>query len=207
MIRFSFSIFAGVIQTFLLNGPTTNDKGCAIRWDSCWSWGLTSKRGLISFNLLSSAPSLPLPSFDSPFSLCPCNRPCRWLLSLALVLLSLSNGHTVQQYYALIFSIIFVLYIPILFLKEISPPSASTHASSQSIQSTVFSFNQIQQSSPSHTIKSFVQEIWNTMTGLTSTYLIVYVVGIVGFAQLSNNASVYLQVSEQDFVCIFSLKS
>jgi len=42
LIRFSFSILAGVIQAFLLNGPSTNSSTCEIAWDACWSWGLTS---------------------------------------------------------------------------------------------------------------------------------------------------------------------
>jgi hypothetical protein len=41
-IRFMACVFAGAIQSFLLNGPSTNDQtGCRIAWDSCWSWGLT----------------------------------------------------------------------------------------------------------------------------------------------------------------------
>jgi hypothetical protein len=40
-VRFSFCIVAGVIQTFLLNGPSTNDSDCAINLENCWSWGLT----------------------------------------------------------------------------------------------------------------------------------------------------------------------
>eukprot|EP00981_Chlorochromonas_danica_P001508 scaffold326_cov169-Ochromonas_danica.AAC.9 len=40
-IRFSFCMVAGVIQTFLLNGPTTNDPDCPTDAMDCWSWGLT----------------------------------------------------------------------------------------------------------------------------------------------------------------------
>lgn len=41
-IRFMACVGAGAIQSFLLNGPSTNDQtGCPIAWDSCWSWGLT----------------------------------------------------------------------------------------------------------------------------------------------------------------------
>jgi hypothetical protein len=43
-IRFTFCIIAGMIQTFLLNGPTTNADGCKIAFADCWSWGLTVKR-------------------------------------------------------------------------------------------------------------------------------------------------------------------
>ena len=41
LIRFSCSTFAGVLQTFLLNGPTTNSSTCEISASQCWSWGLT----------------------------------------------------------------------------------------------------------------------------------------------------------------------
>eukprot|EP01035_Chromulina_nebulosa_P018201 gene18201-23863_t len=41
IIRFSFCMIAGLIQAVLLNGPTTNESGCAISFDNCWSWGLT----------------------------------------------------------------------------------------------------------------------------------------------------------------------
>lgn len=39
-VRFIFSMVAGVIQTFLLNGPTTNSSDCEISWKECWAWGL-----------------------------------------------------------------------------------------------------------------------------------------------------------------------
>lgn len=39
-VRFLFSLLAGAIQTFLLNGLDTNPPGCAIAFDHCWSWGL-----------------------------------------------------------------------------------------------------------------------------------------------------------------------
>lgn len=41
MIRFSFSVLAGVIQAVLLNGPTTNEPGCPVSLETCWSFGLT----------------------------------------------------------------------------------------------------------------------------------------------------------------------
>ena len=40
-IEFSFCIFAGLIQTLLLNGPSTNDASCPQSLSQCWSWGLT----------------------------------------------------------------------------------------------------------------------------------------------------------------------
>jgi hypothetical protein len=40
-IRFAFTMLGGVIQAFLVNGPSTNDSDCAISVQDCWSWGLT----------------------------------------------------------------------------------------------------------------------------------------------------------------------
>jgi len=40
-IFFVFCVVASVIQTLLTNGPATNEEGCQISWDKCWSWGLT----------------------------------------------------------------------------------------------------------------------------------------------------------------------
>lgn len=42
-IRFSFTMLAGVIQAFMVNGPTTNPSDCPIDAQDCWSWGLTGK--------------------------------------------------------------------------------------------------------------------------------------------------------------------
>lgn len=40
-IRFSCCVLSGLLQTCLLNGPTTNAPGCNISAFECWSWGLT----------------------------------------------------------------------------------------------------------------------------------------------------------------------
>eukprot|EP01041_Mallomonas_annulata_P002110 gene2110-4125_t len=106
IIRFSFSILAGAIQTFLVNGPTTNDPNCKIRWDHCWQFGLT----------------------------------------------------------------MLVLVSPILFLKELD----GSHI-------------------PLRTLREFMEEIWDTMQNLTTLSLMIYVVGIMAFGQLTNNASTYIQ--------------
>jgi hypothetical protein len=34
-------MISGIIQTFLLNGPSTNKEGCEISFLHCWSWGLS----------------------------------------------------------------------------------------------------------------------------------------------------------------------
>ena len=40
-IRFSASVFAGILQTFLINGRSTNAADCSISFNSCWNWGLS----------------------------------------------------------------------------------------------------------------------------------------------------------------------
>ncbi len=35
-IRYTFCILSGVIQTFLLNGPTTSPNDCPIDFQDCW---------------------------------------------------------------------------------------------------------------------------------------------------------------------------
>ena len=37
----SFCILSGVIQTFLLNGPSTSPSDCPIDFQDSWAWGLT----------------------------------------------------------------------------------------------------------------------------------------------------------------------
>jgi len=41
LVRFCFSIFAGVIQTFFLNGRQTNAEDCNISFGECWEFGLS----------------------------------------------------------------------------------------------------------------------------------------------------------------------
>jgi hypothetical protein len=40
-LRFTFSMIAGLIQTFLLNGKSTSPSDCKIGISGCWSFGLT----------------------------------------------------------------------------------------------------------------------------------------------------------------------
>ena len=39
-IRFFCTILGGLIQAFLVNGPSTNPPNCPIQASSCWAWGL-----------------------------------------------------------------------------------------------------------------------------------------------------------------------
>ena len=116
-VRFTFCIVAGFIQTFLLNGPTTNDSDCRIAPTSCWSWGLS-----------------------------------------------------INGYYGLLFCLIFILSIPIYWLKELD----ATHI-------------------PRHTASHFFHEVWLTLKNLTTFYLVIFVIGVQGFTNFTNNANIQLQ--------------
>jgi hypothetical protein len=116
-IRFTFCILSGVIQTFLLNGPTTNQSGCPIAFDQCWSWGLT-----------------------------------------------------INQYYGLLFGIVFILSIPIVWLKEIDV----SHL-------------------PRHTFSHFVGELWQTLKNLTTLYLLIFVIGVSSLTNFTLTTNVYMQ--------------
>lgn len=116
-VRFGFCVVAGVIQTFLLNGPSTNSSDCPTDFQDCWSWGLT-----------------------------------------------------INQYYGLLFGLIAILTIPIFWLKELD----ASHI-------------------PQHTVRHFFEEIWETLKNLTTFYLVIFVVGVCGFTNFTNNANIQLQ--------------
>jgi len=116
-IRFSFCVVAGIIQTFLLNGPSTNDSDCSIDIQDCWSWGLS-----------------------------------------------------INGYYGLLFAVIFLLTLPLFWLKELDATNI-----------------------PQHTGAHFFKEIWDTLKNLTTFYLIIYVIAIQGFTNFTSNASIQLQ--------------
>ncbi len=116
-IRFSFCVIAGIIQTFLLNGPSTNESGCEISFQSCWAWGLT-----------------------------------------------------INGYFGLLFAIVFVLAIPICWLKELE----DTHV-------------------PRHTASFFFKEIWLILQNMTTFYILIFILGIQTLTNFTSNANIQLQ--------------
>ncbi len=117
-INFSFGVVAGVIQTFLLNGPSTNNADCPTSFQSCWAWGLT-----------------------------------------------------VNQYYGVLFVIIFILTIPILWLKELD-------------NSLI----------PRHSWSHFLQGLWATLQNLSTFYLLIFIIGTMSLTNFTNNAAYNLQL-------------
>ena len=116
-VRYAFCLIAGLIQTFLLNGPSTNDSDCTESFENCWSWGLN-----------------------------------------------------INQYYGLLFALVFILSFPVWFLKELD----ATHI-------------------PLHTFSHFCHEVWLTLQNLTTFYLLIFVTGTYIFTNFVNNANLYLQ--------------
>jgi len=116
-IRFTATMFAGLIQALLVNGTATNAEGCPIDALNCWSWGLT-----------------------------------------------------VGQYYTLISCLLFIIVVPILFLREIS----SKHV-------------------PIHTLKEHGKELWHTLMNPTTLYLLFFVAGNGTLAQLTPMTYNYMQ--------------
>lgn len=79
-------------------------------------------------------------------------------------------GLSVQQYNALMFVIIFVLAIPVLFLKEVDNPNIPHRSGVQ-----------------------FLNDLWNTMQNLPTFYLSVYVLGISALTYTYSNVNLYIQ--------------
>lgn len=81
-----------------------------------------------------------------------------------------SWGLTINQYYGLLFAIIFILTVPVLYLKEID----ASHI-------------------PQHTLREFFEGIWATLQNLTTLYLVIFVIGVQSLSNFTNNAAIYLQ--------------
>lgn len=136
-IRWLFATFAGIIQTLLLNGPSTNKDDCSISWSECWNWGLT-----------------------------------------------------INQFYWLLASLVFVCYIPMLYLVDTRQQPLLLDTQKQCNQHN----NQIMQTqSQPMTLTSYINQLWNVLLNYTTFRLIVYVVGIHCFTNFISIAAIYLQ--------------
>ena len=120
-VRFAFSIFAGIIQTFFLNSTQTSSQDCHVSSSndpgSCWTWGLS-----------------------------------------------------VNGYYALIFCVIFVLVIPITWLKELDA-------------STI----------PIRTFREHMLDVWETLQSRTTLSLMFCSMGISILTNFPSTVNYYFQ--------------
>jgi arginine/serine-rich splicing factor 1/9 len=79
-------------------------------------------------------------------------------------------GLTVNQYYGFLFAVVFILTVPIIWLKEIN----ASHI-------------------PQHDFQYFLSSIWATFKNLTTFYLLVFVIGNQALTNFTNNVNIYLQ--------------
>lgn len=79
-------------------------------------------------------------------------------------------GLTVGQFYGLVFVVCFILFLPILYLKE---PDAKNI--------------------PVRTLHEHKEEIWDTMKNLTTLYILMFTIGTNAFSSIANMATVNLQ--------------
>jgi Na+/melibiose symporter-like transporter len=77
---------------------------------------------------------------------------------------------SVAEYYGLLFCILFVLFIPIVFLKEMDGSKI-----------------------PRRTFNEHRLELWETLQNRTTLYLLIFVSGANCFSSMTNEATVYLQ--------------
>jgi MFS family permease len=81
-----------------------------------------------------------------------------------------SFGLTINQYYALLFVIVFFLCIPILCLKELD----ASHI-------------------PQHKLSHFTHEIWETLQNLTTFYILIFIIGVASLTNFKSVVNTYMQ--------------
>ena len=184
-IRFTCTILAGFIQACLVNGPSTNPAGCPISFQECWSWGFTgiclplrNAASLCSF--VSASTFVLLAAFIGSIIfitlLCTLLQigtfmSLQSLRSVVSVFVFCSfRVVSVAEYYGLLFCILFVLFIPIVFLKEMDGSKI-----------------------PRRTFNEHRLELWETLQNRTTLYLLIFVSGASCFSSMVNEATVYLQ--------------
>lgn len=79
-------------------------------------------------------------------------------------------GLNINEYYALLFCIVFILTIPILWMKELDPSKV-----------------------PKHNLNHFLTEIWETLQNLTTFYILIFVIGINSLTNFKSVANTYMQ--------------
>ena len=77
---------------------------------------------------------------------------------------------TINQYYGFIFSLVFILTIPIWILKELDATNI-----------------------PHHSISHHMNQIWETLKTLTTLYLLIFVLGTHIFTNFTMNVNIYIQ--------------
>ena len=179
-IRFSFCVFAGLIQTLLLNGPTTNDPNCKQSLSECWSWGLTINEYyalLFVIVLVLTIPILWLKELPPP------------LHKLEEVSTLFNEKERVHEHRELTQNT-----RQGSFDGEAPPTDApSTFQKPEDLVSLDVKTRDPQPIAHNLTFAHFFNEIWETLQNLTTLYLLTFVIGTHCFTNFNSNANVYLQ--------------
>ena len=168
-VRFSFCVLAGLIQTVLLNGPTTNDSSCPQSATQCWSWGLTINQYyalLFVIVLVLTIPILWLKELE----------PMEGKNADIVVLNTHSNSAD---------------------RRKISGNDAAVDLESSQVVDT-FAISKLTDLFTGHnsttlSFSYFFNEIWLTLQNLTTLYLLIFVIGVQCFTNFTSNANIYLQ--------------
>ena len=187
-VRFSFCILAGLIQTVLLNGPTTNDSSCPQSVTQCWSWGLTINQYyalLFVIVLVLTIPILWLKELDPPLSKqeeTGGKGAVRYINEeqiMDTVELEMKNG--VSSY-------------PKDEGKDSSNPETFQAVDTDPpMKSTLATADLLSGHSTKLSFSFFFNEVWLTLQNLTTLYLLIFVIGTQCFTNFTSNANIYLQ--------------
>lgn len=86
------------------------------------------------------------------------------------------SGLSINGYYGLLLAIVFILSIPVLWLKEID-----------------VKHKDLLNMHKHRDFKQFMHEIWLTLQNLTTLYLLIFVIGLHCLSNFRSNANVYMQ--------------
>ena len=184
-VRFSFCVLAGLIQTVLLNGPTTNDSSCPQSVTQCWSWGLTINQYyalLFVIVLVLTIPILWLKELDPPLS--------KQEETVGKGAVRYINEEQIMDTVELEMKDGFSSY-PKDDGKDSSDPE--TFPTDPPMKSTLATADLLAAHSTKLSFSFFFNEVWLTLQNLTTLYLLIFVIGTQCFTNFTSNANIYLQ--------------
>ena len=181
-VRFSFCVLAGLIQTVLLNGPTTNDSSCPQSATQCWSWGLTINQYyalLFVIVLVLTIPILWLKELEPPLNKQEenvNNMADRFVFEEQVISMKNSFSSKSPQ------------------RRESNDPESFQAVDTDSPRNKTSRITDLHTGhSTSLSFSYFFNEIWLTLQNLTTLYLLIFVIGTQCFTNFTSNANIYLQ--------------
>ena len=179
-VRFSFCILAGLIQTVLLNGPTTNDSSCPQSVTQCWSWGLTINQYyalLFVIVLVLTIPILWLKELDPPLS----KQEERLDEATTTDKQKMLTGDEADE------------NVDSIQAKSNDPEAFQAVDTDPPIKSIMSIADLLAAHSTKLSFSFFFNEVWLTLQNLTTLYLLIFVIGTQCFTNFTSNANIYLQ--------------